>query len=63
MDRQIHVGKAPFGRGDEDRIRRYCAGEELTSSPLWEMLAEGSLWVFGVDLSAPKPSSGSAVRA
>jgi hypothetical protein len=49
IDRYMWV-QVPFGHGDEDWIRRYWAGEALTSSPLWEILAEGSFWVFGVEL-------------
>jgi hypothetical protein len=42
--------REPFSQEDEEWIRRYWSGQTATNAPLWEILAEGSLWVFGTEL-------------
>jgi hypothetical protein len=40
----------PFQEEDIVWIRKYWSGEAMNEFPLWEVVAEGSLWVFGTEV-------------
>lgn len=50
IDRSMFMAR-PFTKEDGAWIRRYWVGDPAGDNPpLWEIIAEGSTWIFGTDL-------------